>query len=232
MSPTQLALDLGLRDDATFANFCNINNELAYNALQATLAGAGDQVTYLWGEAGVGKTHLLQAACHLANDKQISAVYISLQTDRAAQHENILQGLENINLVCLDNIHAIAKQNNWEEAVFNLFNKLRAKQNKLLLSADKPPIQLKLGLPDLKSRLSWGVVYQLHHLRDEDKLSALKVRASQRGLELEDTVGWFLLRRYSRSMADLLGALDFLDHASLEQQRRLTVPFVKQTLGI
>ena len=232
MSLTQLALDVGLRDDATFENYCNINNEIAYDCIMQMAKGEGEQFTYLWGAAGVGKTHLLQATCNCANECKISAVCLPLDNSIFALSTDILQGLENINLVCLDNIQVIEQNLIWEEAFFHLFNKIRAKQNKLLITATKPPIQLDLNLSDLKSRLSWGVVWQLHALEDDEKLIALQARAKQRGLELDEVVGLFLLRRCSRKMADLFMALESLDKASLARQRRLTVPFVKQVLDI
>ncbi len=230
---TQLALELGLMDDATFDNYCDINNEMAYNCLLQMASGNGEQFAYLWGGQGVGKTHLLQATCNFANECKISAVFLPLENNTFSRNNiDRLQGLENINLVCLDNIHAIGEDSKLEEALFNLFNRLKGKQNKLIITADKPPVQLNLNLSDLKSRLSWGVVWQLHSLEDEDKLIALQARAKYRGLELDDTVGWFLLRRWSRNMSHLFMALDNLDKASLVRQRRLTVPFVKQVLNI
>jgi DnaA family protein len=91
---------------------------------------------------------------------------------------------------------------------------------------------MAIKLPDLKSRLAWGVVYQLHALSDEQKLDALKLRAQGRGLDLDLPVGKFLLRRCPRNMAQLFETLELLDQASLAQQRRLTIPFVKEVLGV
>jgi DnaA family protein len=232
VSLTQLALDIGLRDDATFNSYCKVNNEMAYACVVSMAQGQGEQFTYLWGKAGVGKTHLLQAACHLASDNELPSVYLPLDSVAVTVDIDKLQGLENINLICLDNVQAIATKSKWEEELFHLFNNIKAKQHKLLITADKPPTQLNLNLSDLKSRLSWGVVYQLHDLEDEAKLMVLQSRAKSRGLELDHAVGRFLLRRCSRNMAYLFTMLEHLDKASLAQQRKLTVPFVKQILDI
>jgi hypothetical protein len=101
-----------------------------------------------------------------------------------------------------------------------------------VLAVDAPPTSLKIILPDLKSRLSWGVVYQLNSLDDDQKLAALQLRAQIRGLDLEAAVGKFLLRRFTRNMAQLFMVLEQLDQASLAEQRRLTIPFVKEVLGV
>jgi len=91
---------------------------------------------------------------------------------------------------------------------------------------------MPLALADLRSRLSWGLVLQLNELGDNDKISTLKSRANKRGFELPTSVAQFLLNRCSRNMHDLQDLLDSLDKASLMAQRKITIPFVKHTLGI
>lgn len=102
---------------------------------------------------------------------------------------------------------------------------------RLLVSANMPPKQLSCVLPDLASRLSWGLVFQVQGLADTQKLSALQLRSQRRGLTLSDEVGKFLLHNYPRDMLQLFAILEKLDQASLAEQRRLTVPFVKKILG-
>lgn len=94
-----------------------------------------------------------------------------------------------------------------------------------------PAQQLPILLPDLLSRLQSGLLYQLVELDDEDKLLALQLRAKKRGLDMPDSVGEFILLRAERNLSTLMQILDELDHRSLQQQRKLTVPLVKETLG-
>lgn len=101
---------------------------------------------------------------------------------------------------------------------------------RLLVSAETSPLHIQLQLADLKSRLSSGVTYQLHLMNDEEKIEALKLRAHCRGLELNQAVAQFLLNHCPRNMRQLFETLEKLDHASLAEQRRLTIPFVKQIL--
>ena len=131
-------------------------------------------------------------------------------------------------LLCLDNLDAVAGNRMWEESLFNLFNRWKeTSRGSLIMSASTAPRKLGLCLPDLASRLDWGVSFQLHELDDEGKLGALQLRAALRGFKLPVDVGRFLLNRLSRDMRMLLQTLDTLDNASLHAQRKLTIPFIK-----
>lgn len=227
----QLPLGFRLRDDATFDSFLSLSNEQALHSITSLLQGSNENFVYIWGALGCGRTHLLQAICRSAPDFGQTAVYLPLDPVHNFS-DDMFSGLENVDLVCLDDIDLIAGQPVCEEQLFHLFNRIRANGKKLLIAANCPPAQLSIKLPDLKSRLSWGVVYQINALNDEQKLTALQLRAQGRGLDLDEPVGKFLLRRCARNMAQLFETLEYLDQASLAKQRRLTIPFVKEVLGV
>lgn len=227
---TQLALPLGLRDDATFDNFYEGVNTHCVAALKVAASGLEHPFIYLWGQNGAGRSHLLQSACHLATQNNRSCVYLPLRASGLSV--SIFDDLEHINLVCIDDVEAIAKHKAWEEALFHLYNRIRDNGQTLLIAGSNPPQRLGLELPDLVSRLAWGVVFQLHLLSDEDKFAALAMRSKLRGLILTEDVGQFLLRRCPRDMTQLFSILDTLDKASLQAQRKLTIPFVKSVLGV
>lgn len=233
MKPIQLPLGVRLRDDATFANYYPGANAGALGYVERLCepdAGWTESLIYLWGGEGVGRSHLLQAACIRFEQRRELAIYLPL-AEVADYGPALLDNLEQSELVCLDDLEAIAGRADWEEALFHLFNRLRDAGRRLLLSAAMPPRELPVKLPDLKSRLTLALVFQLQGLSDEDKLRALQLRASRRGLHLTDEVGRFILTRGSRSMAALFELLDKLDQASLQAQRKLTIPFLKETLG-
>jgi len=227
----QLVLGLQLRDSARFSNFVAGNNQELLGQLQrlATVTGFGQLLC--WGPPGTGKTHLLQAVCHQVTEHNCTAAYLSLD-DSAGLPPELLEGWENHALVCLDNIQAIAGQADWEEAVFHLYNRLRDTQHSLIVSASLAPAQLPLSLPDLRSRLGAGLVYQLQPLTDEQSLEALQLRARLRGLELPNDTGRYLLKRVPRDLPALMELLEQLDAASLAAQRRLTIPFAKTVLDL
>lgn len=233
MKPIQLPLGVRLRDDATFANYYPAANPLALGSVERLCeadAGWSDNLIYLWGSEGCGRSHLLQAACLRFEQRGEQAVYLPL-ADLVEYGPSLLDGLEHCALLCLDDVQAVAGDPAWEEALFHLFNRLRDAGRSLLLSADAAPRELGIRLADLQSRLSLALVFQLQPLNDEDKLRALQLRASRRGLQLPDDVARFILTRGSRSMADLFELLERLDQASLQAQRKLTIPFLKQVFN-
>ncbi|MDE3736073.1 MULTISPECIES: DnaA regulatory inactivator Hda [Pseudomonas] len=233
MTPIQLPLSVRLRDDATFANFYPGANAAALGYVERLCepdAGWTESLIYLWGGEGAGRSHLLQAACLRFEQRDEQAIYLPMD-ELVHYGPEVFDNLEQCELVCLDDLHALAGRPEWEEGLFHLFNRLRDAGRKLLLSASKSPRELGIKLPDLKSRLTLALVFQLHALSDEDKLRALQLRASRRGLHLTDEVGRFILTRGPRSMNLLFDLLDILDQASLQAQRKLTIPFLKEIFG-
>jgi DnaA-homolog protein len=227
----QLALNLRLRDSASFANFHPARNAEAVDCLRRALdslatATPAERVIYLWGPAGSGRTHLLQAACHHAQAIGLSYSYVPLQEALHLTPAS-LDDLDAASLVCLDDTQAIAGKRAWEVGVFALAERLRARNGLLLAAADAPPAQLNLMLPDLVTRLTWGPVFPLHTLEDDEKLAALQLRASRLGLELPAEVARYVLARHPRDMNSLFAWLERVDRQSLAAQRRLTIPFVR-----
>ena len=233
MKPTQLSLGMRLRDDATFANYYPGANAVALGYVEHACEAEDqwmDAVLYIWGNAGVGRSHLLQAACLRVEERGGRALHLPL-AELSEYDPNVLDDVEACDLLCLDDIQAVVGQARWEEALFHAFNRLRDAGKQLLIAADAAPRELSIKLPDLQSRLSLALVFQLHELSDDDKLRALQLRASRRGLQLPDDVGRFILSRSERSMTVLFETLEQLDRASLQAQRKLTIPFLKEALG-
>ena len=225
----QLPLGLALKDSARFDSFFGGRNREAVESLQSAAAGRGESLIYIAGPAGTGKTHLLQAACHLAADQQRTTAYLPLQELPDLSVE-IFQGLDQLDLVCLDDIQAIAGQGDWERGLFDLFNRIWDSGNTLLMAAEQRPGLTGFGLPDLVSRLGWGVTYVLKPLAEDEVLAALSYRARGRGLELPEDTASFLLKRIPRDLTSVFNLLDRLDEASMIEQRRLTIPFVKSVI--
>jgi DnaA family protein len=115
--------------------------------------------------------------------------------------------------------------------MFNLFNRARQNDCRLLLAGNAAPRAMAVDLADLRSRLGWGIVYQLAQVGDEEKSTILQFRAERRGLALPCEVASYIVARASRDMDALLALLEALDRASLVEQRALSIPFVKRVLG-
>ena len=230
-TPEQLAFGFERREQMTFEHFCSGRNQQLFSQLQTAIKSNTDPYIYWWGSDGVGCSHLLQASCHYAEQLGLSAAYIPLSQWQELS-PTILENMDQLSLICLDDLDLIANQPEWEEAVFHLFNRIKATGNKLFIAAHKNPTQAGYRLADLVSRLQWGLVFQVLELSDNEKLAILKQKALARGFILSNEVGQYLLRRCSRAMDDLAEILDKLDSASLSQQRKLTIPFVKSILAI
>ena len=232
-SPRQLSLPVYLPDDETFQSYYPAaGNDELIQKLQASAEGMLGSSLYLYGPEKSGRTHLLHAACAHANDLERRTLYIPLGI-HASISPALFEGLESLKLICVDDVDAIAGHPIWEEALFHLYNRIAEQQDcQLIVSGSASPTEAKFSLPDLVSRMQWGLIYQLHAMVDEDKLIALQRRAAMRGLQLTDDVGRFLLSRMARDLRTLFDVLDKLDKASMVHQRKLTIPFIKEMLKL
>lgn len=228
----QLALNLRLRDASSFENYFVARNREAVERLQHGVRSVSSAPQtpaswlVLWGEPGTGKTHLLEAACRAAQEQGHAPLYIPLAGKKEFTTA-LLEDVEQVPLVCVDNVDAIAGDAAWEAALFALYERLRAQGGMLVLAARSGPAAIGLRLADLATRLSAGLVYQLQPLSDVEKIAALRLRAQRRGLEMTEEVANYLLTRFPRDMHSLFALLDRLDTATLAAQRRLTIPFLR-----
>lgn len=228
-APAQLPLGVGLRDDATFANFHPGPNATLVDRLVHQLDDGGEPFLYVWGASGTGRSHLLQAACHAASDRDRRALYLPL-AELGHFPPLMLEEIERLDLVAIDDLERVVGRKRWEEALFHAFNRLRDAGKRLVIAAEAPPRQLPVKLPDLASRLTWGMTFHLQGLDDAGRLAALQLRARGRGMQLPDEVARYILHRGPRRLDALFETLEALDRASLSAQRKLTIPFIKQAL--
>ncbi len=214
----------------TFESFVAGNNAVATGLAQQTAIGKGEKQLYFWGEPGLGKSHLLQASCNLAAKNQQTVCYLT-QAEIMNQSTEMFDGLEQLELICLDDIETWLTDKVWEIALFDLINRVRENNHCLMMASAHPPDEAFVKLPDLRSRLSWGPVFQLQNLSDQEKFQALRYRARQNGLELPENVANYLMQRYPRDMFALFERLAVLDKASMAMQRKLTIPLLKSVFG-
>lgn len=234
----QLGLSVQLPDDETFTSYIsktnqNVISQLRHFIEQSTINAEPILSSlnqphgfYLFGLTGVGKSHLLHASSAYAATLDQSSLCLSC-SELITLPVEVLDGLEHIDLICLDDIQLVSGDLRWQQAIFDLYNRVVEQNKRILISGNQSVQQLGITLPDLASRLSWGYTEQLKPLSDDEKVVALQYRASQRGLLLPDEVVKFLLNRLSRDMGNLLESLDALDKASIQEQRKITIPFIK-----
>jgi DnaA-homolog protein len=240
-----MSLRVSLDDDATFDNFylsensanlfvvehlrCRLNAWVSAQRENSPGTVLGD-FSWLWGQKGAGRSHLLQAVCHEADRFGLKVFYLDLSTC-GQMHPDVLLGLEHVSALCLDELQWVAGKHEWELALFHLYNRMVNQQTPLLVASDKSPKQCGFTLADLQSRLQSAVVFQLAELDDEGKAAALQLRASRCGFELSREVADYLISRSERSTHSLFTILHKLDRHSLETQRKVTIPLVKSLMG-
>jgi DnaA family protein len=212
----QLLLNIAPEWVPTLDNFvAGRNAELLAALCHALTRTAGEKSFYLWGEAGSGKSHLLQAVVGGACASGRSAVYVRREVPEAAE------------VVAVDEVEALDEPA--QIALFELYNQMREHGGLLLVSGTVAPLQLSLR-DDLRTRLGWGMVYQVQSLSDAEKISALEQHAVARGLILPPEVTQYLLRHGRRDLPALLATLDALDAHCLRAQRGASVPLLKEVM--
>jgi DnaA family protein len=189
-------------------------------------AGEADTL-WLCGAVGSGRTHLLQAACRAAAQADRRAMYVALPAASPA----LLADLENVDLLALDDVDAVAGDPAWERPLFVILNGFLARRGGLLLAAAAPAARCGFKLADLASRAAGAIAYRLAPLDDDARAAALRLHAAARGLTLDGAAADYLLKRVARDMTALTAWLAQLDHASLSAQRRLTIPFIREQLA-
>ena len=227
----QPPLPLNCEPNRTLENFESgtANREL-FQAVCSLSAGHASHNIYLYGPSGEGRSHLLLGACRAFGAGGGQAIYLPLRELHGTEGRTMLSGLEQAGLLCLDDVDAIAGDQGWEEALFHLYNRVQGGRQRLLLSAECSPMALGLQLGDLVSRLTTAQVYALQTLPEDDRGTLFRRRAAALGLELDARSLQYILLRAPRSTGALMRLLEHLDHCSLAQRRRLTVPFVRESM--
>ena len=215
----QLLLGIAPQWVSTLDNFVIGRNLELHTALRHALTSAGgERGIYLWGEADSGKSHLLQAVVERAKTNGQSAIYSSGVVPEAAQ------------VVAVDDVESLDAAA--QISLFALYNQLRESGGMLLVSGNVAPAHLNVR-DDLRTRLGWGLVYQVHALNDEEKSQALHQHAQARGFELPQEVSQYLLRHGRRDLPYLLNVLDELDARCLRLKKRAaSVHVLKEVMQI
>ncbi|WP_114241691.1 DnaA regulatory inactivator Hda [Dyella sp. C9] len=224
----QLPLALRWPRRQRFEHFHPGSNAATVAAVEQLAHAPGTPWLYLAGVSGSGKSHLLMAACQAAFAGGRTVQYLPLASlrDRAVA----IRGVAGSEFLALDDLGSIAGDREAEHALFDVYNQTKAEGGALLFAAEVLPVQLGLGLPDLRSRLGACQQALLKPLDDAERRAVLRQQAANRGIGLDDTVLDWLFNRYARDLGALLDLLDRLDQASLAAKRRITVPFLREFL--
>jgi DnaA family protein len=218
----QLLLDLITEKPQTLANFEAGKNAELYQLLCRLAENPDDsreRYVYLWGRAGAGKTHLLRSLAVLPDARYIDAASAA----EACRYDPAIR------IYLLDDCEQLSPQA--QIAAFNLFNEVREHDALMITGGAVPPAVLPVR-EDLRTRMGWGLIYQVHELSDEEKIAALSQAAATRGLAVSPGVLPYLITHFERDMRSLSAMLDALDRYSLETQRPITLPLLRDLLQL
>ena len=215
----QLGLDLGAEHPAQSLDTFQVgaNAELTHLMHQFAQRASREHFAYLWGDTGAGKTHLLQGLAATPASRYIAA---------DAPSEEFVFTPE-ITLYLLDDCNLLSPQAQID--AFALFNQIREHGAYMVSTGPVPPAVLPVR-EDLRTRMGWGLIYLIHGLSDDEKIAALTQAAEARGLTLSASVLPYLLSHFKRDMRSLATMLDALDQYSLETQRPVTLPLLRDLL--
>ena len=220
----QLLLDLIAEKPQTLATFEAGKNAELYQLLCRLAAGpdasvSSERFVYLWGRAGAGKSHLLRALGAAADARYIAA---------ASPPDAFLYDPA-CRIYLVDDCEKLSADA--QIAAFNLYNEVREHGALMATSGAVPPAFLPVR-EDFRTRMGWGLIYQVHELSDEEKIAALSLSAATRGLTVSPGVLPYLMSHFRRDMRSLSAMLDALDRYSLETQRPITLPLLRDLLQL
>ncbi|MDP4300965.1 HdaA/DnaA family protein [Leptothrix discophora] len=177
---------------------------------------------YLWGPAGCGKSHLLRAAASLAQERGLSVAAHDLRSPLPWDFD------EQCGLLLLDDCDRYDTER--QRAAFALFVQASTFGVPVLAAGRLPPVDLTLR-EDLRTRLGWGLVYELVPPSEDQVRALLRREGDRRGVLLNDDVIDYLLKRCARDLSHLMHLLDRIDRHALSTQRAVTLPLLRQVLN-
>ncbi len=242
--PRQIALDLGHTPKPTLDNFIATGNENLIAVLKdiqrswqqaqinQTASNTDSKMIHLWGASGSGRTHLLSALQLHASGLGINAYLLNHESSMdewRACADVLIENNQAPGLLCIDDIDHLSEFA--QGALFRLHNLIREASHQYLITTSLAAASHLQIREDLKTRLVWGLVFQMHALSDSEKLQALEQAAAERGLQISSEVAPWLLKHFHRDMPSLMSLLEALDQYSLETKRAITLPLLKEMLS-
>ena len=226
----QIALPLSLDRQFSFNNYFGHQAELVIDSLQALIRGDGESQIGVWGDAGSGKTHLLNASAYFARKLQ-TRFHLYDAAQLATFDVSDFEGFEQCDVLAIDNLDAIVGLPGWESCFYQVINRCREGEFNFIYSLSRKPEDLGIGLADFRSRLQWGLMLHIPASGEAEVGEILCKRAHLLGIELSGDVISYLLTHHSRNLAAQMAILKTLDEVSLSHRRKVTIPLIKQALA-
>ena len=219
----QLALPIAMARVPTLEAFCAGPNAPALEHLRLWVGSPtrSPVPTYLWGPTASGKTHLLLAVREALREQGAAVGWLDPTVAEPPGFDDRWA------VVLMDDAHLYNAVQ--QHAAFSWFVSAQPLQRGVLAAGALPPADLQVR-EDLRTRLGWGHVFQLHALSEPERRSVLRQAADARGVFLGDEVMDFMLSRFSRDLGSLMQLLEQLDAYALQTKRAITIPMIKSML--
>ena len=232
-NPTQLIFPFQVNQKASFASFfCSPDNiELMSRLADLVASKNADELIINWAE-GSGKSFLMQAICNelSSSGKQFAFIPMNKAINMGVE---IFQNLASLDAVCIDDLQLILSREEWETALFNLINECQQSNCSLILSfGGNQSLEDITQLPDLLSRIKRMEFMKLQAVQDEFLNQALDFVSQQLGINLEKAELEFLLNHQTREFSLLVENIISLDRQAASLKRKITIPFIKETLNL
>ena len=207
--------------------FCdNEKNDQIVENIKNIFDSQNNQI-YIWGDKSFGKSHLLYAACNYFGEKNKKCVYLPLSENKKFEPD-ILDGFDNYDLVCIDNIDLIFQKEDWEYSFFVLINKTLDKSKKIIFTSSSSLALNNINLKDFHSRLSSSLIFMINSPNDTTKENILKRVILEKEYNINIEICEYLLKRKDRDIDYLLKIIDKIGNYSLSTNKKIG----KNNLGL
>lgn len=239
--------DVFVSDKFTFENFIKgKNNEFAMAAAQAVSENPGNAYNplFIYGSSGLGKTHLMKAVGHeinknfdcnvmyLSSEKFTTDLIESLKDKRNNAESEFRKKYRNVDVLLIDDIQFIANKPTTQEEFFHTFNELYSRNKQIIISADRPPQELKSLEDRLISRFSMGLTVDIQAPDFETRMAILQDKMKLESIELTNDILEFIAMNIKSNIRELEGALiNVLAYYKLKNDAPMTVEYVKGILA-
>ncbi|MCG8434096.1 MAG: DnaA/Hda family protein [Gammaproteobacteria bacterium] len=214
----------------SFDNFFSTDSSFVVDSLKALIRGRDENQLGLWGRVASGKTHLMNASAQYARSRGVALqLYDADQLVECSAED--FDDFSRCDVLAVDNLDVLIGDQAWESRFYQIINRCQQGEFRFIYSLSRKVEDLEIRLPDLRSRLQWGLMLQLPESNDSELRQIMQHRARLLGIELSAEVLSYLLTHHSRNLASQMAILQTLDGVSLSQKRKVTIPLIKQALN-
>lgn len=227
----------------TFDNFVtgpSNRHSFAYSMAVAQAPGKTYNPLFIYGSAGLGKTHLLQGICHYIKSSAGNLKICYMPSEKftnelidAIQHKTTAQfraKYRNLDVLVLDDIYFIAGKESTQEEFFHTFNSLYDSHKQIIISSDRPPREISNLQERLVSRFGWGLTTDIQLPDLETRVAILKKKIEREPVTVPDEVIFFIAQLIKTNIRELEGALIRIIAFSLMEEKQITLEMAKEAL--